>query len=99
MAEVFTIQELAQIVDPILRRYGASGASLFGSYARGEAEPDSDIDLVVTGGPSFDRRDVFSIAEDLYEESGKKVDVYEESELNPASDFYRSIKRDEVKLV
>ncbi|MEE1275063.1 MAG: nucleotidyltransferase domain-containing protein [Olegusella sp.] len=99
MSDVFTIEELARLVDPILQRYGASGASLFGSYARGEATPDSDIDLIVLGGPTFDRRDVFSIAEDLYEEAGKPVDVYEESELNPASEFYRSVKRDELKLV
>ena len=99
MSDVFTIEELARLVVPILQRYGASGASLFGSYARGEATPDSDIDLIVLGGPTFDRRDVFSIAEDLYEEAGKPVDVYEESELNPASEFYRSVKRDELKLV
>ena len=99
MSDVFTIEELARLVDPILQRYGASGASLFGSYARGEATPDSDIDLIVLGGPTFDRRDVFSIAEDLYEEAGKPVHVYEESELNPASEFYRSVKRDELKLV
>ncbi len=99
MSDVFTIEELARLVDPILQRYGASGASLFGSYARGEATPDSDIDLIVQGGSSFDRRDIFSIAEDLYEEAGKPVDVYEESELNPASEFYRSVKRDELRLV
>lgn len=31
----------------ILKKHGVVSASLFGSYARGEARPDSDVDLLV----------------------------------------------------
>jgi uncharacterized protein len=34
-------------VENVLRRYGASNPRLFGSVARGDASPDSDIDLLV----------------------------------------------------
>ncbi|WP_303132006.1 nucleotidyltransferase family protein [uncultured Olsenella sp.] len=98
MSEPLSRDEITQIIRPILRRYHASGAALFGSYARGEATQDSDIDLIIYGGPDFDRTDIFSIAEELFEASGKRVDVYEASELNPASDFYSSVKHDEVRV-
>jgi predicted nucleotidyltransferase len=32
----------------ILKRHGVVSASVFGSYARGDAKPDSDLDLLVT---------------------------------------------------
>nr|WP_282432433.1 nucleotidyltransferase domain-containing protein [Syntrophobotulus glycolicus] len=34
----------------MLKSYGVSRAYLFGSYARGEAFQDSDIDLRIDGG-------------------------------------------------
>lgn len=37
----------------LLARYNAEYALLFGSYARGEETPDSDIDVVVFGGKDF----------------------------------------------
>ncbi len=37
----------------LLVRYNAEYALLFGSYARGEETPDSDIDVVVFGGKDF----------------------------------------------
>lgn len=45
MAEVYELHELKKIVAPVFRRHGVSRAYLFGSYARGEATGDSDIDL------------------------------------------------------
>jgi predicted nucleotidyltransferase len=37
------IEELREI----LKKHGVVSASMFGSYARGEARPDSDLDLLV----------------------------------------------------
>jgi uncharacterized protein len=34
-------------VEPALRAHGVAALYLFGSYARGEADPDSDIDVFV----------------------------------------------------
>lgn len=44
---VYKIEEIAEKVRPIAERYGASKIYLFGSYARGEATEESDIDLLV----------------------------------------------------
>lgn len=45
--------ELEATIRLLLKKYHAEYALLFGSYARGEATPNSDIDLVVVGGPGF----------------------------------------------
>lgn len=42
---------------------------------------NSDIDFIVIGGHAFDPTNIFAIAEDLYEASGKNVDVYEINEI------------------
>lgn len=72
-------------------------ASVFGSYARGEADEDSDIDVLLDGGESFRPINVFAVAEDLYEMSGKDVDVYELSELD-AGPFRDTVLREAVAL-
>ena len=43
--QVYSRDEIHAMVAPILRRYNAAYALLFGSYARNEATPQSDIDL------------------------------------------------------
>ena len=95
---VLTRQELVSIIVPLLRKYGAQEALLFGSYARGEADAGSDIDLLVIGGPDFDRTNVFCIADELNRATGKKVDVYELCEINVGSPFYHSIFEEGVKI-
>ena len=44
---VYKIEEIAERVRPIAERYGITKVYLFGSYARGEATEESDIDLLV----------------------------------------------------
>lgn len=44
---VYTIDDLRRIIAPIAEQYGLRAVYVFGSYARGEANADSDIDLLV----------------------------------------------------
>jgi len=37
MGGIYTIGEIASLVAPVARSYGAERVALFGSYARGEA--------------------------------------------------------------
>ena len=96
--QVYSHDEIRAMVIPILRRYNAAYVLLFGSYARNEATPQSDIDLVVVGKDSFKPFDIFAIAEDLHECSGKAVDVYEIREVKQDSPFYRTIMSEGVVL-
>ena len=81
MGDILTLSELRRIVPPLVEARGLRRALLFGSYARGEAGPDSDIDLIVDGGEGFRPLSVYALGEDVREATGKRVDVFELSEI------------------
>lgn len=91
----FTIEN---VIKSLLVRYNAEYALLFGSYARGEETPDSDIDVVVFGGDNFKKSNIFAFAEDLREALGKDADVFEISEVNKGTPFYDNLMREGVKI-
>jgi uncharacterized protein len=72
-------QELPEVISAeflaILRRYGVVEANLFGSVARGEERPDSDIDLLVTFGRRVSLFRQMDLADELSQLSGRKVDL------------------------
>ena len=45
--QVYSIDEIRKIVTPIAKQHGVDKVFLFGSYARGDATPASDVDLCV----------------------------------------------------
>lgn len=45
--KIYTIDEICEKVQPIAEKYKLIRVSLFGSYARGEATAESDIDLYI----------------------------------------------------
>lgn len=96
--KVYTMDELTGILKPIIRRHNVEKAVLFGSYARGAATPQSDLDVLLYGGEGFRNRSVFAIAEELHEASGKRVDVYERSEILEGSPLLEAIEREGVTL-
>ncbi len=97
MPDVYTKEELRNMILPLLTKYGMASASLFGSYARGEADATSDIDLLLIGEKGFRPLGVFGMAEDLHRISGKAVDVYEISELDEGP-FRDAVLREAVQL-
>lgn len=50
MTGVYELHELRDLVAPVFRQHGVSRAYLFGSYARGEATQESDIDICIDSG-------------------------------------------------
>ena len=95
---LLTNEEIQNAVRMLLKKYNADHALLFGSYARGEATPKSDLDIVVFGGSRFMPRDIFAFGEDLRELTGKDTDVFEISELNVDTPFYRNVMREGVRI-
>ena len=94
---LLTTDQIRSWVIPLLEKYDMCSASLFGSYARDEADASSDIDILLVGNPGFRPLNVFGVAEDLHRLSGKYVDVFELSELD-AGPFRDAVLRDAVLL-
>jgi predicted nucleotidyltransferase len=69
--------------DPLLVQRRVVGVWLFGSFARGEARPDSDIDLAILCDPplQFDR---VILMERLARATGREVDVIDLSTAPPS---------------
>ena len=93
---VFTLTAIANLIKPIVRKYGVKEIYLFGSYARGDADEDSDLDFLVFGGENFKLTMIFALAEELRETLKKNVDVFEINEINKDSDFYNTIMRERL---
>ena len=64
-------------------RHGARNVQVFGSVARGEAGPDSDIDFLVECGPNPSAFFPGGLLMDLEELLGRRVDIVTEAGLHP----------------
>jgi predicted nucleotidyltransferase len=71
----------AAILD-LATKHGARRIRVFGSVARGDARPDSDLDLLVAMDDGRSLLDLIGLGQDLEELLGRKVDVVSESGLS-----------------
>ena len=94
--KVYTLDEIKAIAHPIAQRYGIAALYLFGSYARGEATPQSDLDFRVDRGNLVDLLELGGLFSDLEDGFQKKLDVLTTQMLSPA--FLNSIRSEEVLI-
>ena len=78
-------QEMINRISHYLEDKPVQKAYLFGSFARGEADADSDIDLLVSLDYSgfVTGLEFFTLWEELEELTGRKVDLVTENSLSP----------------
>ncbi|MDR3341304.1 MAG: nucleotidyltransferase domain-containing protein [Treponema sp.] len=72
---LYTITEIKEHITPIAQQYGLDKVYLFGSYARGEAKPDSDIDLCIEKGRLRTLFELSGFCVDIEDALKKQVDV------------------------
>lgn len=92
---VFTIEDIKKRLIPIVIKYGINTFSLFGSYARGEATEDSDLDFVMDKGDLRGLQYV-SLVQDLEDEFDCHVDVISKGSSNKK--FLEAVSKEEVLL-
>ena len=94
---ILTIDEIRTKIRPICERYRVKKLWLFGSYARGEAREDSDVDFHIKVNEGTTLFQLGGIYADLEEAMGKEIDIItripEELEI-----FKKYVERDEILL-
>ncbi len=93
---MLTIPIIKQRISPICKQYGVKKAYLFGSYSRGDAHENSDVDLRIERGDINDLFTMIGFRLDLKDALEKEVDII--SILPESSTFRENLKRDEVLL-
>ena len=93
--KVYTIEEISKIVTPIAVEMGIERIYLFGSYARGEATPESDVDLVVDSDSIDSYLDIGRLYVRLNRALEKNVDVVP----SDASETFMDSIRDDLVLI
>jgi hypothetical protein len=81
----------------ILKGHGVTSASVFGSYARGEAGPRSDLDLLVSHVPGTNLLQVLALQDELEAAAGCRVDLVSEKFIRPQ--LAASIKADLTRIL
>ncbi len=84
MGEQDILHTYRDTITQIAVRHGVIRVRVFGSIVRGEATPESDIDLLVETGPETSAWFPAGLILDLEHLLGRRVDIVTERALNPA---------------
>ena len=96
MNKTYSLDEIKSKVSNTARQYGVKKVYLFGSYARGMANPESDIDICIEKGNIQTLFDLSGFCQDLEESFGSKVDVVTTVALS--GEFKKQIEKDMVLI-
>ena len=91
------ITQIKNSIEPIAKKYGLKRVFLFGSYAKGNANENSDVDfLIEKGNKSFSLLKLSSFLQEVQSILNLSVDVVTTSGI--ADDFRKSIMGSEILI-
>lgn len=76
-------ENLFKKIISLIKKHGAKKIAVFGSYARGEEKPKSDIDILVEFSERKSLLDLVGIEQELTDALGMKVDLLTEKSISP----------------
>jgi len=82
----------------IARRHKAEGLWRFGSCARKEERPDSDVDLLVKFSGGIGVFELFDFEGEISNEVGRKVDLINVTALDRSPCFAYNVKKEMMEL-
>ena len=97
---IYTLNEIKSIIAPIASRYSVDRVYLFGSYARGDADENSDIDLCVDAVAIKGLFALGGLYADLVDALGKELDLITVKSLkyNNDDNFKDSLQKERVLI-
>ena len=99
---MLTIEEIREKILPICLRYDIDRAYLFGSYARGEATEDSDVDIRIEKGSNKNLKSLLQVSGfrlNLEDALQKKVDLLTVLPQQPLYEIFRNKVLQEEVLI
>lgn len=93
---ILTIEKIKEVCVNILSKYPVEYCYLFGSYAKGKATGESDVDLLVC--TSVTGIEFFGLVEELREKLKKKVDVLDQKQIENNFELTNEILKDGIKI-
>lgn len=93
---MMSIEEIRERIAPILEKWRVRRASVFGSYARGEADDNSDVDILVELSEDMSLMDLVELKLEIEDAIGKRVDLVEFDAVKPS--IRKSVMEDQVAL-
>lgn len=94
--DIYTPLQIQMILQPVFADHNIKKAILFGSYAKGSAKEQSDVDILVDSG--LRGLAFFGLLEDVVTSLGKNVDLLDVSQLTPDSQVGEEIKKSGVVI-
>lgn len=95
---MITPTDISTAASRVLAQYDVSEAYLFGSFARGEQTPNSDIDLRLVSGNAMTFGTLYELSHELERELGRKVEIVTNPPEHMRPAFRKSIKQEEIRL-
>lgn len=87
--QVYTVADIKDKLLPVFKKYNIKKAVLFGSYAKGVAKANSDVDIMVESdlrGLAF-----YGLLEDVVNVIGKSVDLLDKRQIINSSKIQKEI--------
>lgn len=91
------LKKIKSKIAKILKKNDVVKASLFGSYARGDAKRDSDIDILIKFKGQKSLFDLVRLERNLKEQLKKNVNLLTYNSINPL--LKEKISKEEVKII
>ncbi len=108
--KIYTVEEIKEMIYNIFKKYGIEKAYIFGSYARGEANKQSDIDIMIKKGNLKTLLQLSALAYEIEQILKKQIDIvieetytddikYDSETIKLAKNiFYDEVKKERLNI-
>ena len=94
--KIYSPQQIESILRPVFKNHNIKKAVLFGSYAKGEARKNSDVDILVDSG--LKGLSFFGLLEDVSVSLDKNIDMIDTTQITKNSEIDMEISKNGVQI-
>ena len=91
--KVYTIEEIKTVLKRLLHNSAVDKVTLFGSYAKQKATPQSDLDFILDTNGTLIGFKLYDLITEIEDEFQKAVDAFEKCEIIPGSRIDKEVEK------